>query len=183
MYSEVVIDTNIFVYAQNPDTVINLFGNAKDFRKSSREFLDEIKERAIQSNNPKIICVDGDWTKDYLDKDRSFIFCEYKHKIKVPGSYSSTFLLLMAQKNLIRSKKRYPCQNTKKTIQRYVNINNSVDCALVGVACSTDSKTLVSNEYEEFTVYNRRRIHRDKKIGVNILSTEERLFYEKLFKD
>jgi len=174
LYSEVTIDTNVFFHAQNPCAKKN-----RPYGESARKFLDSIKECADKKNSIAM-CVDGDWKKDTLEKDSSKIFTEYRKHTTSFGNYGRIFLETMAKKNLIHGKKKFPSPGTKGSIEKCIKTRKKqTDCVLVGVACSTDSKILASNEYEDFTKDARIDIHRT--LRVSVFETRDSRLHGRLF--
>ena len=164
MSSEVVIDTNVLVHAQKPNA-------NKIYGQKSRDFLDEIKTK-IDSSTPIYLCVDNNYSKPGKNTNESKISWEYQEHIRVPGSYSFIFLKIMATNRLIRSKDRFRNQREKDVIRQCIsNKKKMLDCTFVGVACSADSKTLASNDFEDFKSPVRINIHR--RLDVNIFSTPD----------
>ncbi len=147
MLSDVVIDTNVLLHAQNP--------NEKRFEDSSN-----LIRKMLYENTS--LCVDQGFSEDE-SKNESIIGQEYLSNLQF-GSMSSNLIVQLASQQRIK-------QLTKRAPERIVRkinqiIRNKIDRVFTNVAYNSDEKTLVSHDYNDFSMTKRQRILTDLQIKI-----------------
>lgn len=150
MIADIVVDTNVFVHANNADDA--------ERQQHSLAFLE-----ALRASNT-CLCVDEGF--DYVNeaKNRSRIASEYLQHIR-GGMYGQYLLqLLAASGRIVVVAARVPRQVSKKISQR---VPNRGDCVFIRVAHNSQGKSLVSHDRRDFSARVRKTL-RDE-IGVECL--------------
>lgn len=144
--TDVVIDTNVFVHAGNPD--VEHFDGAIKFLK---EVLD----------SETVICVDKN-KNEYPGK----ILYEYRDKIRGQHFGSHVFSKLLQQKRFVDVKRKIP-QKEKKILLRLINkLGSQTDKIFVIVAYNSGEKILVSHDFDDFSRDIRGKLKKD--LGVEV---------------
>jgi len=152
MLSDIVIDTNVLVHAQNPSV-----------------------ERFVESRNllnmllacATMLCVDEGFNFNQTE-NRSFIGLEYLKHL-TPGSVSFQFVVSLASNGRIKRLPKNAVQQSKKIINQL--IRKQSDRIFLSVACNSSDKTLISHDYEDFQIQKRKTLK--QKLGVIILAANE----------
>lgn len=150
MIADIVVDTNIFVHANNAGDL--------NRQRHSLEFL-----QALQASQT-CLCVDEGF--NYLDEaqNRSRIASEYLEHVR-GGMYGQYLLqFLAATGRIVVVAKRVPRDVSRKISQQ---VPNRGDCVFVRVAHNSKGKSLVSHDQRDFPVRVRRMLRND--IGVECL--------------
>lgn len=139
MIADIVIDTNVFVHANNPDDA--------ERQKQSLTFLEAMRASAT------CLCVDEGF--DYLNEaqNRSRIASEYLQHVRA-GMYGQYLLQLLAASGRIAIvAARVPKQVSRKIRQK---IPNRGDCMFVRVAHNSQGRALVSHDESDFPKHIRK---------------------------
>lgn len=147
MLSDIVIDTNVLLHAQNP--------NETQFENSSN-----LINKILGENTS--LCIDEGFSEDE-SKNKSIIGCEYLSNLQ-PGSIGLNLIVQLALQQRIK-------QLTKRAPERIVRkinqiIRNKIDRVFLNVAYNSDEKTLVSHDYIDFQITKRKSILTDLQIQV-----------------
>ncbi len=142
MLSDIVIDTNVLLHAQNP--------NETRFENSSN-----LINKILEENTS--LCIDEGFSEDE-SKNKSIIGCEYLSNLQ-PGSIGQNLIVQLALQQRIK-------QLTKRAPERIVRkinqiIRNKIDRVFLNVAYNSDEKTLVSHDYTDFNISKREFILTD----------------------
>jgi len=144
--TDVVIDTNIFVHAGNPD--VEHFDGATKFLK---EVLD----------SETVICVDKN-KNEYPGK----ILYEYRDKIRGQHFGSNVFSKLLQQGRFVNVERKIPLRE-KKILLGLINKRGSqTDKIFVIVAYNSGEKILVSHDFGDFSRDTRGKLK--KYLGVEV---------------
>jgi predicted nucleic acid-binding protein len=134
MIADIVIDTNVFVHANNPDNV--------DRQRESLTFLEAMCASAT------FLCVDEGF--DYLEeaKNRSRIASEYLRHVRA-GMYGHYLLQFLARSGRIA----FVAGRVPKPISRKIQqkVPNRGDCMFVKVAHNSQGRALVSHDERDFS--------------------------------
>ena len=147
MPNELVIDTNVLVYASNND----------DYAKKQDciNFIDNL----IISN--EVIFIDLS-----IDPNKGIIAHEYYKHLNV-GDYGYVLLEKLLSENRIMFIVSTVHPHINKKIYPRIKKEKAWDRVFVRVAYKTANKILVSHDYEDFTISNREYFR--KEIGVHII--------------
>lgn len=144
--TDVVIDTNVFVHAGNPD--VEHFDGA-------RKFLKEVL------NSETVICFDKN-KNEYAGK----ILHEYKDKIKGQHFGSRVLSKLLQQGRFVNVERKIPLKE-KRILLGLINKRGSqTDKIFVIVAYNSREKILVSHDFGDFSRDIRGKLKRD--LGVEV---------------
>jgi len=183
MFTEIVIDTNILEHASNASPSNKHYYGAYTLL---RKIIDENRKEGIKIK----IGVDRKW--DFRDpfnpeKNESMLVQEYCIRFKNKNLFGWIFLMEMFASEWVKKCPKFPVCGKKgtldhvkkKTIKRLIHGEDPTDCIFVGVACSCDSQTLISNDQEHFPK-NSRSNFKDELV-VYILFPEEKLIIDNKF--
>lgn len=149
---EVVVDTNVFVHANNTGVT---------FCASAREALCNIDQQGI------IICLDDEF--DIVEsRNRSWIGSEYFKHIRI-GTFGYAILLKIIMRGNIRQIFKDKYLRFKRQFRQIVRDNVDICFLLVALGCA--SHILVSNDFEDFQQPKRSKIR--KQYGISIISSRE----------
>jgi hypothetical protein len=153
---DIVIDTNVFVHASNP--------NGTQQQQGALAFL-----KAMHASKTSL-CVDKPFHGFDEATNRSTMGFEYiKH---VRGNTYSYYLLaaLAAAKRILVVGDKVPVRTARKINQC---IRNKHDRVFVRVAVNSQSNELASHDFEDFSAQKRKHIR--KQIGIQIRTAEQAL--------
>jgi len=148
---DVVVDTNVFLHANDSN---------QKYYSSAKTFLGNLQ------NSTWLLCVD-----EILDlngsRNKSFIGQEYIDYIRF-GSTSYIILYSIIKNSHIKS-------ISKKEIAKYKQkacqcVRDKTDRIFLCVAAASDSKTLISNDFEDFQVRKRTDIKRKWNVEIKASS-------------
>ena len=147
MLSDIVIDTNVLLHAQNP--------NETRFVNSSN-----LINKILEENTN--LCIDEGFSEDE-SKNESIIGNEYLSNLQ-PGSIGQSLIVqLVSQQRIKQLTKRAPERIVSKINQL---IRNKTDRVFLNIAYNSDEKTLVSHDYKDFHKTKRRFIATNLQIQV-----------------
>jgi len=147
MLSDIVIDTNVLLHAQDP--------NETRFENSSN-----LINKILEENTS--LCIDEGFSENE-SKNKSIIGREYLYNLQ-PGSIGQNLIVQLALQQRIK-------QLTKRAPERIVRkinqiIRNKIDRVFLNVAYNSDEKTLVSHDYTDFRITKRQFILTELQIKV-----------------
>jgi hypothetical protein len=146
--NDLVIDTNVFVHAQNP---------SEQRCASSLSFLESLLSASATS-----LCVDQGFSSD-LETNKSHIGGEYLNNLRA-GSFALNVIVTLASTRRIRQVARRAPQASAKKINQL--LRNKRDRIFLSVAFNSLDKILVSHDYQDFQ--NEKRYDIRKRLGVMI---------------
>ena len=144
---DLVIDTNVWVHAQNP---------AETRFDSSVDLLKLLLESEVT------ICVDVGYDLNE-SKNASAICCEYFKHISY-GSIGLAIFVQLASSGKIKQLQKRSKQNISRKINQLVA--NKVDRIFLNVAYNSEDKYLVSHDYRDFQIRKRKTIKKDLTISI-----------------
>ena len=147
MLSDIVIDTNVLLHAQNP--------NEKRFEDSLN-----LINKILEVNTS--LCIDEGFSEDE-SKNKSIIGCEYLSTLQSGSIGLNLIVQLALQQRIKQLTKRAPERIVRKINQ---TIRDKIDRVFLNVAYNSDEKTLVSHDYEHFQKTKRRFIATNLQIRV-----------------
>jgi len=151
---DIVVDTNVFVHTNDENN---------RFCVSAQKIL----KKLIGSKT--LFCIDEGFDDDE-SKNKSFIGYEYHTYIRF-GTYAYGMFLKLLNDDLVREiPKRSYVQNKRRAGQY---ISDSIDKIFLSVTLVSDSKKLISNDFQDFN--RRKRIELKRRLKVDILSSDEGL--------
>jgi len=152
MLSDIVVDTNVMMHAQNP--------MERRF-KSSLTFLNALLKSATQ------ICVDVGFDINPIS-NQSLIAGEYFKHLRF-GSASYAVLTNLARANRIKELNKNLPDRERKVINQCVR--KSRDKTFVVITRNSEEKILVSHDFKDFQ--NEKRAHLRRELGIAILEASE----------
>lgn len=179
-----VLDTNVLVHASNTPPDLN-----KIYDKNSvyyhwcdaSRFIDTFIREVREKGKKIAICVDGIWDITDQGKNKSQIVFEYwEHVLRgSPEKLGKILLVTLAKNGLILTKPKWPNQRDKHFIERIIH-SNKTDRIFVGVTCSTNKKTMISNDENDFPDKIRKVLRSQIKIDIH-RSDEQEIINRKYF--
>jgi predicted nucleic acid-binding protein len=157
---DIVIDTNVLEHTFNPKN---------KYHQSANEALNLIKQKDIY------ICVDDVFDLD-SSENTSIIGHEYIERIRAD---KDAYIFLLDR--IINGKYKQIFKKDFKHVKQKLRKKNikSHDIVFVMVACGSDDKTLVSNDYEDFSSDTKRDVrgYISKEFDVSIINSDEYILY------
>jgi predicted nucleic acid-binding protein len=147
MLSDLVIDTNVMIHAQNP---------AEQRCSASQALLQCMLDTDVS------LCVDEDFSPDSAT-NRSFIGHEYITHIRF-GSLPYVVIVKLAGSSRIKLLSKRAPRREQKLIRQLVR--DTIDRIFLGVAFNSESQILVSHDFTDFQVDKRRVIHDQLDVAV-----------------
>jgi hypothetical protein len=155
--NDIVIDTNVLVHTGNVNNHYN---------KSAIKTMETVRRLDLY------LCVDDVFNIDET-KNTSVIGLEYiKHIRNLTPAY--LFLLERITKLKIKQIRKKDFPGVKRKLNKKIinhQMKNTYDIAFVIVACGSASKTLISNDYDDFS--ENMRIYINNDFHVSILDSDE----------
>ncbi len=152
MLSDLVIDTNVLVHAQNPSEQ-----RCADARRLLTTLLD----------TTAVLCVDQGFACDE-GQNRSHIGTEYLQNLRA-GSLALQVIATLAGSGRVRQLGRRAPQATARQINQL--IRNRVDRVFLSVAFNSTDRVLVSHDLEDFQLPKRDTIRRT--LGVRVVEAQD----------
>ena len=152
MPTDLVVDTNVLVHAQNPSEQ-----RCNDARTLLHRLL----------NDDTALCVDEGFNPDEA-LNRSSIGAEYVEHIRA-GTLPYTVIAQLAMSGRVVQKPKRAPRREQKLIEQM--IRNRTDRVFLGVAFNSISKVLVSHDFTDFQIQKRPSIRRA--LGVDVLEAAE----------
>ncbi|MHB8808041.1 MAG: hypothetical protein ACYC59_10740 [Anaerolineaceae bacterium] len=152
MFNDMVVDTNVFVHASNPDD-INFQNATLMFKKLSKV--------------STMLCLDPGFSTDQ-SKNHSLIMGEYLENLGI-GTVGYNIVQKLAASYRFKEVDRKVDSQVGNLIYR--KIEEKKDRKFVKIAFNSNDHILISHDYEHFTVGVRHELN--MKIGVNFYNCEE----------
>ena len=149
MPADLVVDTNVFMHAGNPN--VKFFGGALRF------------VQALE-NSTVPICIDKPRANSVPDENASLILAEYRRRMK-PTTYGMAVLAKLASTQRIQWVSRDVGAAINKRIRMLIP-KNTRDKTFVRVSYNNVAHLLVSDDSEDFAVTVRRNVRRD--LGIRV---------------
>jgi hypothetical protein len=133
MLADIVVDTNVFVHANNPEN---------SYSDESKAFAHTLLAADTA------LCLDEGFAADEA-RNRSRIAAEYWQHLS-PGMLGHEVIQTLAAARRVRTVELPTDQNDKRTIRRLVP-RDATDRAFLGTAIRSDDRVLVSHDFDDFS--------------------------------
>lgn len=151
MLSDIVIDTNILMHADN---------KSETRREHCCRFLDALRHSDTR------LCLDEGFDPDEA-RNRSQIYGEYRKHLR-PGMLGFALVAHLARSRRIKTVSRQVSNHAAQKIRQ--SVRNPQDRIYLRVALNSSSKTLASHDFDDFAPRIREKLRRD--ICVTIITAD-----------
>jgi hypothetical protein len=152
MMDDIVVDTNVLVHSSNPQEAMCV---------AARQLIQRIGDSTV------ILCLDEGFDTDPA-KNRSHIGYEYIQHVR-HGSFAFGFILKLVSEQRIRALSRKVDTRSKRRICQ--SIRKPADRTFVFVTLNSLERTLVSHDFEDFSV--NKRAYLEGELGIRIVTAPE----------
>jgi predicted nucleic acid-binding protein len=152
MLGDLVLDTNVLLHAGDP---------RQGRQASAQKLFAKLKTTTTKA------CVDEGYDQDPA-RNRSLIGAEYMQHLR-QGSVGYALIQFLAVNGRIAVLSRHAPAQIKKQISQM--IRNVRDRTFLGVAYNSQSRLLVSHDFQDFDIGKRARLRRD--MGVQVVEAQD----------